>query len=216
MESRAPPQARAGWHGLPYSAVARLPARESGLPPAEAPGRPYGASAAGSPCPRGQLSARGPVSTSSSYSHWAAATPGTKVHTLLPSLRTVHLCHLPAGPTQDTRLVPLEAGSLPGKAAASREDARPSSTARGQPALLRRVVPAFLTRRGALLICPPQRLHFHPNPGGGLGWAEVQAPAPWTDSSVPRGQKAPVSLECPLGTERRHLSPDVQSPGSAR
>ena len=84
----------------------RPPASESGLPPAEAPRHPYGASVAGSPRHRGQLPARGPVSTSSSCSRWAPATPGTKVHTLLPSLQGAHLCYLPAGPTQANLPVP--------------------------------------------------------------------------------------------------------------
>ena len=163
----------------------RPPVCESGLLPAEAPRCPYGASAARSPHPGGQLPARGPVSTSSSCSCWALATPGTKVHTLLPPLQGAHLRRLQLGQLRLTCLFPPEAGSLPGKAAASGEDAWPSSTARGQPAVPRRVVPAFLSRWGALLTCPPQRLHFHPNPGCGLGWAEVQVSVPWMDGSVP-------------------------------
>lgn len=95
----------------------RPPASESGLPPAEAPRHLYGASVAGSPRHRGQLPARGPVSTSSSCSRWAPATPGTKVHTLLPSLQGAHLCCLPAGPTQANLPVPSRGWVSPGRLA---------------------------------------------------------------------------------------------------
>ena len=114
----------------------------------------------------------GPGDTRDQGSHSPTFPPNSPS---LPPPSWANSGHLPGPP--GGWVSPWQSGRLKG-------DAWPSSRARGQPALPRHVVPAFLTRWGALLICPPQSLHFHPNPGGGLGWAEVQAPAPWTNSSV--------------------------------